>query len=407
MNDEKQRLKIAYLTLGDAKDKRTWSCSLYYIAQALQKHCGDVSYIGPILFAEPTLLSKICAKSSLSLWKKRYLHENSISQAKYCGKVATRRLSEQPYDVIVAVASEAAIAYLDTNIPIILVGDATFAQMFDYLPYYSNISQRSVRETIAVENMAIKKSSALVFSSEWAAQSAIEDCHAEKEQVYIVPFGVNFDIIPSVRVAQARKKSEHCKLLFMATDWQRKGGDIAFDTLLRLKERGIPAELIVCGCTPPKIFAHESMCVIPFLDKNDAIQSEKIEQLFATSDFLLLPTRADCAPNVFREANAFGLPVITTDTGGVSGIIREGENGCMLPFAARGNDYAEVIARLYQDDQRYTALVRSSRAAFEDRLNWDAWGSALQGIVLKTMQDAAEGSTKNKDVLAPVEPQFA
>ena len=125
------------------------------------------------------------------------------------------------------------------------------------------------------------------------------------------------------------------------------------------------------------------MTVIPFLDKNDERQSREIENLYAMSDFLLLPTRCDCAPNVFKEANAFGLPVITTNTGGISDLVKDGENGFVLSLSATGYEYAKVIARIYKDDQYYSKLMRSSRAAFEDRLNWDAWGMAVNTILQK------------------------
>lgn len=91
-------------------------------------------------------------------------------------------------------------------------------------------------------------------------------------------------------------------------------------------------------------------------------------------------------PMVLAEANAFGLPVITTQTGGIPSIVREGENGFMLPLSARGSDYAKVIAEVYQDEQRYIELVISSRVAFEQRLNWDAWGIAFTNSV-KAMLD--------------------
>lgn len=117
------------------------------------------------------------------------------------------------------------------------------------------------------------------------------------------------------------------------------------------------------------------------MDKNDASQREEINKLFVMADFLLLPTRGDCTPIVFSEANAFGLPVITTDTGGVAGIITDGENGFMLPVSARGAAYAQVIARLYRDDQRYAELVKTSRAAFDHRLNWDVWGTTVKQLL--------------------------
>jgi glycosyltransferase involved in cell wall biosynthesis len=84
---------------------------------------------------------------------------------------------------------------------------------------------------------------------------------------------------------------------------------------------------------------------------------------------------------VFCEASAYGLPSITTNTGGVCGAVKDGENGFMLPLSARGQDYAEVIAKVYSDDRLYYGLVRSSRAAFEDRLNWDAWGMSVKNLL--------------------------
>src|SRR5205807_2455437 len=87
--------------------------------------------------------------------------------------------------------------------------------------------------------------------------------------------------------------------------------------------------------------------------------------------------------NVIGEANAFGVPVITADTGGVADVVRNGENGYALPFEARGEAYAQIIAELYRDEQRYRQLAQSSRAAFEDRLNWDVWGRCVHDIIVK------------------------
>ncbi|HYT43128.1 MAG TPA: glycosyltransferase, partial [Methylomirabilota bacterium] len=77
----------------------------------------------------------------------------------------------------------------------------------------------------------------------------------------------------------------------------------------------------------------------------------------------------------------FGVPIITTNTGGVASVVRDGENGYVLPFEVRGQTYAQVIADLYRDESRYLRLVHSSRAAFEERLNWDAWGIAVKNIL--------------------------
>ncbi len=53
----------------------------------------------------------------------------------------------------------------------------------------------------------------------------------------------------------------------------------------------------------------------------------------------------------------------------------------MLLLSALGQEYAEVIAKVYSDDQLYFDLVRSNRASFEDRLNWDAWGISVKRLL--------------------------
>jgi len=376
-------MKIAYLTAEDPKSKYSWSGTTYYMAQALQKHCGDIYYLGPILTFEKRYIGRLLQESSKRLLKKNIAYDRCLFVAKKQAQIAAQRLAGQSFDVIFSPIGPPEVAFLETNIPIVLASDITFALQHDYHSLYSNLLPWSAHQANIVEDLAYKKASTLLYSSDWAARSAVEDYSVDKQKVHVVPFGANLDTIPPREIAQHKKKSDRCRLLFMGLGWERKGGDVAFETLVKLEEMGIQAELIVCGCTPPSHFSHERMKVIPFLNKHDVRQSKEIEKLYATSDFLLVPTRCDCTPIVFSEANAFGLPVITTNTGGVRGVMSDGDNGYTIPFSARGSEYAQLIAEIYQNDQRYIALVTSSRDAFEDRLNWDAWGIAVNKILQK------------------------
>jgi len=389
MNDESKRLKIAYLTAEDPRNTRSWSGSTYYMAQALQKHCGDVHCLGPIRVIERRIGSAL-NKSAHYLFKKHIAYERLFFVAKKHAKVAVQRLAEQPFDVIFAPLGTPEVAFLETDIPIVIAEDATFHLIHNYLPQYSHLLQRSAYEAYAIQDRAYKKVHALLFPTEWAAQSAVEDVCIEQQKVHVVPLGANFEEIPPKSIAQARKKSDRCRLLFVGLGWERKGGDIAFETLLSLEEMGILAELVVCGCIPPEKFVHERMPIIPYLDKSDDRQRKELENLYVSADFLLVPTRRDCYGLVFCEASAFGLPSIATNTGGVAGIIKDGVNGFTLPYDARGAEYARVIAEIYSNDQRYADLVKSSRAAFEDRLNWDAWGMTAKKILMAIVTGKAE-----------------
>jgi glycosyltransferase involved in cell wall biosynthesis len=135
------------------------------------------------------------------------------------------------------------------------------------------------------------------------------------------------------------------------------------------------------------------MTVVPFLDRNAAADRSRLTELLSSTDFLLLPTRAECSGIVFCEANAFGVPAVTTDTGGVSDVVKAGENGLLLPLAARGPEYAKLITGLWASPDRYAALAESSRNRFETYLTWDAWGLTLRGVI--------ESVVRGKRVLEP------
>lgn len=405
MSDEIRRPRIAFVTPMDPQDKRAWSGTLFYTAQALQKYCGDVIHIGAPVQGNSS--SKRSFYKKLRFLLKKYAHYNPffsigrkyfvceyrIFTAKRYAKLANVALKSQSFDVLVAPASTTEIAFINTDIPIVLLEDATFASLYNYYPQYSGLPKRSVRSMHAHSHNAIHKASMLIYTSAWAAQSAIDDYHADPHKVHVVPIGANIEDAPAPEIIEQKKKSSRCRLLFIGFDWQRKGGDIAFETLLALEQQGIEAELVVLGCVPPRRFSHKHLTVIPYLDKNDPTQYKELEQLYLSSDFLLLPTRNECFGLVFCEANAFGLPVISTFTGGVPEVIREGENGFLLPLHARGHEYAQVIARLYQDEQSYNDLVRSSRKAFDDRLNWDAWGAAASTYIIEMLKSRQTAAT--------------
>jgi glycosyltransferase involved in cell wall biosynthesis len=121
--------------------------------------------------------------------------------------------------------------------------------------------------------------------------------------------------------------------------------------------------------------------VIPFVDKNKPDGCRLLSKLFVQADLFVLPTRVDCSPIALCEANAFGLPVVATDRGGVSGIVRTGENECLFPPTARGSDYAEVIPDPFSQRAKHLELRKNARAHFESRLNWDVWGATVSTLI--------------------------
>lgn len=369
-------MNIAFLTAHNPRDRRSWSGIHYYMAKALTQYCGKVTLLGPVNPYQ-IFLGKVFNKITLSLFNIEYVYKFHVSLAKKYARIFQKKLSAGQFDLIFAPAATAEIAFLEAVPPIVYAQDGTVALADGH---YFGFSPRIRREANLLESLAISKSRLAVYSSQWAARSAIHDYHADPGKVHVIPFGANLDETPSQEAILAKKRSNRCRLLFLGVQWDRKGGDIAFETLAKLEELKFPAQLTVCGCVPPKKFAHQNLTVIPFLNKDIPAHRAKLHDLLLSSDFLLLPTRVECFGIVFCEASAYGLPSITADTGGVPEAVKSGENGYLLPPGAIADDYARVIYEIFGDERRYYELVRTSRAAYEERLNWDVWGRKVRQL---------------------------
>jgi glycosyltransferase involved in cell wall biosynthesis len=107
----------------------------------------------------------------------------------------------------------------------------------------------------------------------------------------------------------------------------------------------------------------------------------KLITLYKQSNFFLLPTRAEASGLVFSEAAAFGLPVVTTDTGGITSIVRQGVNGITLPYSATAISYAKLIEEIFNDPSRYKHLAKAARQQYDETLNWDTWGNKVNQLI--------------------------
>lgn len=360
-----------------------------FMLGALQEQFEQVHPLGPVDLPgqrRRTLWLRMFCK--ITGKKYSYFHHPGLS--KRYGVEFARRLRTANCDLIFAPAASTEIAYLKTDLPIIYTTDTTFPKMVDYYEMFSNLLAISKRHGFALEQRALRNSARVLCASGWAAKSVHEDFHIPMDRIRVAPFGANIPAAPDRAVVQARRRGEKCRLLFLGVDWKRKGGAIAFDALRFLKAQGIPATLTICGCTPPESFQDPDLVLLGYLDKKVPEQRQRLEALLFESDFLILPTRAECLGVVFCEANAYGLPSIATDTGGVGEVVRDGINGRLLPMSARGDDFGQAIAEIYGDEARFLAMAQRCRAEYDARLNWKAWGGRVAQVAAELVPSRTE-----------------
>ena len=86
-----------------------------------------------------------------------------------------------------------------------------------------------------------------------------------------------------------------------------------------------------------------------------ALPRERVVELFAAADASVLSSSWENFPHTVVEALAAGAPVIATATGGVAEVVRDGENGLLVPLAD-ATALGEAIRRYVGDDELRTRL---------------------------------------------------
>jgi len=102
-------------------------------------------------------------------------------------------------------------------------------------------------------------------------------------------------------------------------------------------------------------------------------------ELLAAADAALLSSSWENFPHVVVEALAVGTPVISTDVGGVGEIVRDGENGLLVPIG--DPDALAAAVRRYLGDQELQARLRAAAAGSIERFAPDAIYGRLEEIL--------------------------
>lgn len=89
----------------------------------------------------------------------------------------------------------------------------------------------------------------------------------------------------------------------------------------------------------------------------------------AQADLLMLPSNYEGLPMVIIEAMSFGKPVVASDVGGVSEIVRNNINGYTLPNNAKL--FAQKIDQILTDNELYAKMSLNSLNIFEKELTID------------------------------------
>lgn len=362
-------MRLAFLSIDNPFERSSWSGIPYYALRELRRRFPDVHVINTPIADKVLQRAAHLRKFGVSPTREPIV-------ARYFAGHIGKRLREVRPDLIVAINAVHKLVGLNGRYPAIYCSDGFFSNIVDYYPQFANLSPRARRNGDRQQEQLLASRASLCLSSEWAARTAANYYHAPRDRFQVVPFGANFDIDPPARPPRAA--GGPLKLLFVGYDWSRKGGELVLPAFVELRQRFPDAELHIAGCSPEAAQGVPGVVVHGQLDKGDPEQAARLEGLFRDSSFFFMPSRQEAYGLAFCEACAFALPPVAADTGGVGTIVHHGDNGLLLPMRAGPSEYAAAIAEIWSRPAVYRAMQVAARDAYESRLNWRAWGDAIE-----------------------------
>jgi len=378
-------MDIAFVTTYDSADVRSWSGVPVHMSGAFESLGHSLDRIGPL---KGTAAGPSLVKAQLYKWAgRRYLRDRDPTLLNSYARQVKRRLDAGHSDIIVSVGS-IPVSYLRTEKPLAFWTDISFAAMAEYYPEFSNLPARTIREGNAAEQSALSRCTLAIYATEWAAKSTIAHYDVDPAKVRVLPLGANLMESPTraqVEQMVAARSNERCTMLFLAADWNRKGGDFAFAVTEMLNASGVPTELQVCGEEPPsEVLASAHVTFLGRISKGTPQGRDQWTKMLTAAHFLILPTRAETFGSATCEVNAYGIPSLINEVGGTSGVVTNGVNGLLFDPDASATVWRDEIARLWSDPERNAALAMSSQHEFATRLNWKTGCRALVDMLQET-----------------------
>src|SRR5213596_1887511 len=191
----------------------------------------------------------------------------------------------------------------------------------------------------------------------------------------ILPRGLDTELFhPARREPEFFEKfGEHdgeIRLLYVGRISREKDLDLLAAAYRRLRDEGLPVQLFVVGHGPySEAFAKS----LPEAFFTGYLTGNELATAYASADIFVFPSTTDTFGNVILEAQACGLPVVVSDSGGPKELVEDNANG-LITKSHDVDDLARAIRALVMDPALRDRMGKSARNSVTDRSWPNAFG---------------------------------
>lgn len=260
--------------------------------------------------------------------------------------------------------------------------------MFHTLGEIKNRSSVQEHETdlrIASERAVLQGVERVICATEQERASIRQLYDADAGKITVIPLGVDMDRFRPAAKADARRRlglaADERIVLFVGRLEPLKGVDILIGAASLLDSDVNCSVLIVGGDET----SHEQVAELQSLASNlgvsdrvafaGAVDHDLLPLYYNAADVCVVPSHYESFGLVAIEAMASGLPVVASRVGGLTGTVRDGETGYLIPWLCP-EPFAERIELLLDNEPLRLSLGEAGREAVA-RYRWENVAAAV------------------------------
>lgn len=378
-------MKVLFIsTSPTSDDRRAWSGTVYQAIQGLIRAGFSVDYLSAMRDYKQTFMDKLICTYWLRV-PAIFGKLTRMDEAFYTVRIFRQTLTNidySIYDVIFVPTHIAIMNAIPQNISakVVHLVDATVDSLFGYYNEFSNLWFHNYWEAHILGKRAFRRADLIISSNEWCKQNAIKNYGISPDKIEVIEFGANIDDADIPVIERSYEPAAPLNVYWSGVNWERKGGDVAYEVCLELRRRGINVQFHITGMRElnKKISSQPWVHNHGFLNKNNPAEYHRLIEVMKMQHIFLFPSRAECSSIALCEANAFALPCFVYDTGGTVNYVENYYNGFMLPLSANGNEFADKIILMYG---KLPQLSINARKQYEKKLNWKVWSEKVKQAI--------------------------